>query len=388
MLKSLYHLFSSLKLTVVLLCFSMVLIFLGTIEQVRYGIYLVQKTYFHSFAVFYPLPGTEIKVPIFPGGLTLGGLLLINLVVAHFRYFKASWKKAGIMMVHGGLILLLLGELFSALFQVESFMRIPEGETRGYSEDFREVELAVIDRNGLETNTVTSIPAPLLKPGKRIQHPTLPFVIEVEDYLYNTRFHRRTGAHSGQMEQQATRGIGAGLLAEEVPETHKTNERNLATAIVSISGSGVDYGRWMFSNGFEEEQQLTLGDGRTFVLALRQQRYYEPFTLTLLDFIHERYPGTQIPKHFESLLLLNNPETGESREIEVFMNNPLRYAGKTYYQAGFETGDATSILQVVRNPTWLLPYISCLLITAGLCFQFGFHLFKYLRKRTKGGTPA
>jgi hypothetical protein len=36
------------------------------------------------------------------------------------------------------------------------------------------------------------------------------------------------------------------------------------------------------------------------------------------------------------------------------MNNPLRYAGLTYYQASFD-GEHTTILEVVRNPSWLVP---------------------------------
>lgn len=383
-LKPLVGILSSLRFTVVLLCLAMVLVFIGTLEQVRYGIYLVQKTYFHSFFVFYPIPGTPVKIPILPGGFLVGGLLVVNLVFAHFRYFKPSWKKAGIVCIHAGLILLLLGELFSGLFQVESFMRLPEGETRRYSEDFRRVELAITDMSGEEFDTVTSIPAEALKAGKVIQHPSLPFTLEVEDYLYNTRFHRATG-HGGQVSQ-ANRGIGRQYVAEEVPETYKTNERNLATALVTVRGQEGDLGTWMLSNAFEAGQAFVY-EGKRFVFALRQRRYYEDFSLTLLDFIHERYPGTEIPRHFESKLLLENPSTGERREVDVYMNSPLRYGGKTYYQAGFEQGDGTSILQVVRNPTWLLPYISCTLITVGLTFHFFLHLIRGIRQRN-GGQPA
>ena len=63
------------------------------------------------------------------------------------------------------------------------------------------------------------------------------------------------------------------------------------------------------------------------------------------------------------------------------MNNPLRYWGETYYQGGFEPGDTVSILQVVRNPSWLTPYIACTLVSAGLLFQFLYHLIGFARKR-------
>ena len=63
------------------------------------------------------------------------------------------------------------------------------------------------------------------------------------------------------------------------------------------------------------------------------------------------------------------------------MNNPLRYAGLTFYQAGFENNDTTTILQVVRNPAWSMPYVACTLMTLGLILQFGFHLVAFVRKR-------
>ena len=64
------------------------------------------------------------------------------------------------------------------------------------------------------------------------------------------------------------------------------------------------------------------------------------------------------------------------------MNNPLRYGGQTFYQAGFENNDRVTILQVVRNPGWLLPYIACIMMGAGLVIQFGFTLAGFIRKRS------
>ena len=40
------------------------------------------------------------------------------------------------------------------------------------------------------------------------------------------------------------------------------------------------------------------------------------------------------------------------------MNNPLRHGGYTFYQSGFKNDDRTTILQVVRNPGWQLPYFA------------------------------
>src|SRR5881628_2287261 len=97
--------FVSLKLTVVLLVFSMLLVFAATLDQVNLGIWAVQEKYFRSFVV-YGRFGT-LAVPLFPGGYLVGGLLLANLVAAHVYRFAFAWRKTGILLVHFGLILLL-----------------------------------------------------------------------------------------------------------------------------------------------------------------------------------------------------------------------------------------------------------------------------------------
>ncbi len=42
---------------------------------------------------------------------------------------------------------------------------------------------------------------------------------------------------------------------------------------------------------------------------LRPARYYKPYSLTLQDFTHEVYPGTQIPKNFSSKVTLDRCRT-------------------------------------------------------------------------------
>jgi hypothetical protein len=93
------------------------------------------------------------------------------------------------------------------------------------------------------------------------------------------------------------------------------------------------------------------------------------------------YPGTDIPKNFSSRVLLQRPATGEKREVLIYMNNPLRYAGETYYQSGFDPDNHGTILQVVHNPSWLTPYFSCVLVGVGLVVQFAIHLLGFTRKR-------
>lgn len=98
--------------------------------------------------------------------------------------------------------------------------------------------------------------------------------------------------------------------------------------------------------------------------------------MTLKEFKHDIYPGTDIPKNFSSLVRLADPSRAEDRDVLIYMNHPLRYGGKTFYQASFGQNDRLSVFQVVRNPGWLIPYLSCVMVAAGLLLHFGTKLWR------------
>ena len=72
--------FTSLKLTVVLLAFAIILVFVGTLAQADEGLYGAQSHYFKQWLVI----GAHLfgyKVPlVLPGGYLIGIVLLVNLV--------------------------------------------------------------------------------------------------------------------------------------------------------------------------------------------------------------------------------------------------------------------------------------------------------------------
>jgi hypothetical protein len=379
--------FVSLKLTVVLLVLSMGLVFIATLDQVNLGIWAVQAKYFHSLFVLWNIPGTDVPLPVYPGGYLIGGFLLVNLVAAHVYRFKLEWRKTGVLLVHTGLILLLVGEFLTGILQEEYQMALNEGETKNFSESYRYNELAIIDTTDPKFDDVVAVPEALLKPGSALQHPKLPFRVVTKEYYPNAVLGMRTGA-AGETPSLATAGVGPQINAAPIPLTYKQDERNWPVVFVELVGPEGSLGTWLLSPQLPAPQTFEYG-GHSWRLALRFQRAYKPFTLTLLKFSHDLYHGTDIPKNYSSRLKLTTPDGQEDREVLIYMNNPLRYAGLTFYQASFDpSNDHNTILQVVRNPGWLLPYLSCVLMTLGLVVQFGIHLLGFIRKRrAAGATP-
>ena len=374
---------TSLRLTITCLIAAMVLVFVGTIAQVKLGTHIAQAQYFQSLFVWWQSPTSDLRFPVLPGGHLIGGLLLINLVAAHIRRFQWGWRKLGIHLIHGGLILMLAGGLLTDLFSVETAMTLNEGATKNYTEHQRLTELAIIDTTDPETDTVIAIPEGRLLKGGLITHESLPFDVSVERFFQNSRLAMLDQA-GPDAKPAADRGIGSRVAIREVPRATAMNERDLVSAQLAILNpeTGKSLGTWLASNTLGAPQAFEYG-GRTWSLAIRQARHYRPYSITLHDFTHERYPGTEIPKDFSSRITLVDPEKNENREVLIYMNHPLRYRGDTFFQAGFDNNDTTSILQVVRNPSYPIPYISCVIVGVGLITQFSYHLVGFARRRRK-----
>lgn len=92
-----------------------------------------------------------------------------------------------------------------------------------------------------------------------------------------------------------------------------------------------------------------------------------PFSITLNDFIAEKYPGTEKAyKSFMSKVTINNP--GDSSfDYDIFMNNVLDHKGYRFFQASFDPDEQGTILSVNHDfwGTWVT-YIGYILLYISL----------------------
>ena len=184
---------------------------------------------------------------------------------------------------------------------------------------------------------------------------------------------------------QADSDVAKRYLTVPLPEARDMEGRNVPSAVIELTErAGGKKGTWLVTPMLKE-QELDVG-GLKWRVALRMARNYHPFSMTLMKTTHEVYPGTEIPKDFRSRVRIENPGLKEDREVEIYMNAPLRYAGLTFfqYQMGRDELDrsrGTSALQVVRNPSWFSPYFGCSLVGYGMLRHFLLHLFRFSQKR-------
>lgn len=377
LLKNVLKPFASLRLTIVCLACAMFIVFVGTLDQVQIGVYEAQLRYFKSFFLYFTLPGSNFRIPYFPGGYTLGAVLLVNLIAAHVSRFKFSWKKSGILILHSGLILLLIGQLVTSIFEEESQIQLDQGQTKNYSESPYFDELAIIDQSKPDSDQVISVPAGRLVKGQTISLPVDDLQLRVDESYENAALINPNQLPSPTYPHLR---LGPMAVAVAIPKTYKQNERNQPTAAVTLFKDGKSVGSWALSSGFPQPVQFKVGSD-PFTIVFRPRRYYRPFSITLEEFNHDRYAGTDIAKNFSSKVRLIDPSTHENREALIYMNHPLWYSDLILYQAGFGNNDHTTVLQVMKNPSRLVPYVACGLMALGLVIQFGMHLVSFVRRR-------
>jgi hypothetical protein len=403
--------FASLRLTITLLSLSMILIFVATLEQVRIGIRGALAEYFESFYGIWYYPekfwGSEylqdIPLPI-PGGYLLGGLLIINLTAAYIVRFQWTLKKAGIQLIHLGIILLLIGQLTTQAIQEESRMQINKGEKSNFIERFHGVELALRDVTDPAKEQVITVPQKILENGGTLTDKSLPFTIKVHHFGVNCDFDSvDPNKPKSKIVEFVNRGVGksANLNVIEKEEDFSSDGANFGYLVLELLDQGKSLGQWLtiaHPAGNEVWTKLSpkLADlsfqsirhkGKLWGITLRQQREYLPFAIELLDIENEYYQGTEIPFNFESDINLHL-EGNQTRRALVYMNTPLRHGGLTFYQYQMNDAANYSVFQVINNPSWLVPYIACILVSIGMLWQFSFHLVKFLRKNSKSPANA
>jgi hypothetical protein len=288
-------------------------------------------------------------------------------------------KRSGIIVLHSGVILLLLGELITELYAVEGSMTIPANGSANYVEVHNHAELAVTRPLDSRDDDVVVVPDALLRKGGVIRDPGLPFDVRVERYMVNSAL-----VEEPPRDNPATAGLGRfrGVVEKKEGAGVSTDQRvDAPSAYVTLlqKDSDREIGTYLVSNWLKEEK-VEVG-GTTYDVALRFKRVYKPYTIYLKEFHHDVYLGTEKAKNYASDIRLVDPSSNEDREVNISMNAPLRYGGETFYQQSFLENDSGTILQVVRNPAWLLPYVSCSLVAFGMLLHFGIKLIEFIRLR-------
>ncbi len=299
--------------------------------------------------------------------------------------------RGGNVLIHIAVGVLMLGQFVFGDRQIEERMNLIEGQTTNMAVRTDETELALIDRSDPDEDAVTAISTRLLKArtkGEPVTVDNLPFDIEVLEYFPNSSV-VRVGPVAPNL---ATTGLGTQWLAtKKPPEGGASDRTNIASAYVQIRerSTGDNLGTYLVSQFLNDQSQIFMGnggdefdtvdvDGTPWQFQLRFRREYKPYNVTLNDVRKLDYAASDTPRDYSSYITFRDTATSSEQKGRIWMNNPVRYRGETFYQSNYsqvdlgggQIGEMTG-LQVVENAGWLIPYVACVLAFWGMLVHFG-----------------
>ena len=286
-------------------------------------------------------------------------------------------KRAGIVVIHAGIGLMMFNELYVYMTAVESQMRFRQGEARNFTEDIRAVELAVTDHSAAKEDATTVVPKSLIESGGLIRDDRLPFDLEVVQFFENSDL---TDVAPGD-KVVATNGAGLDRLVMPVrPGAGVDNDSriDLPSAYVRVFKRGTDtsLGTYLVSLNLEKPDKVSVDD-KQYDIALRFKRIYKPYAVRLVEARRDNYMGTNHPRNYSSDIHVVDPELKQDFPRHIKMNEPLRFAGETFYQSGMPA-PGYSVLSVVTNRGWMIPYVGCMIVVVGLLGHFMGVLLRFL----------
>ncbi|NQZ00974.1 MAG: cytochrome c biogenesis protein ResB [Bdellovibrionales bacterium] len=454
LLTKIFDFLASIKLAVIVILGLAVVSAVGTVVEARYDAEVAQKLVYHS-----------------PWMLAVLGLLCVNLIAVMVD--RWPWKRhhSGFVLAHIGIIIMLVGSVFTAKYGVDGsmafdiggsnrYVTVPEQEFSVYS-SFTGDRVAEISRKrvdffldrpseespysvnvgadsldvvkyhhyGLRKEEVVEVDVAragpgirfqlqnanvnlsewLIKPSKKQQESVNlgPARVVLSDgtYKYNSGneivltphpekrglnyeiYTKSKGGRTAKGYVEAGSSLQTGWMGltfrllrylpkadRKISYTESEYPNKLTHPAALLKFRGEDH--WVALNSV-----LRLYDSdKMYIVTFGNRRIDLNFAMKLTDFRVGKYQGTQRAATYESDVYV--PELGT---VNISMNEPLKHAGYTFYQASFESDDmgrpSRSILSVNYDPGRGLKYLGSALMVLGTILLFYFK--KTLRGRPK-----
>lgn len=395
-LRLLYQFFTSFKLATVVLVLMTLVTLLGTLGQVELGLHAAKEKYFHSWFFIQKFWGLPV---LLPGGLLLMIILFINMVLGALIKVRKRWRGAGLLISHFGMLMLLAGGYITWAIATDGYMALYPGMSSSRVESYRDWQLEVYPLNEEgKPETAWILPAETLRTIKSDQQfvakaENLPFDVVVNGYAENAT----PIPVSAPIAASAT---GKEIDGFKLSPKKKAKEEamNLPGCYVEFRPNGdsaepVEAILWAGSYKFDPRNdpmplRFEIG-GEPYAAMLAKKSWNVPFEVTLDEFIFEKHPGISTARNYESRVT-RREEGEEDKPLEIKMNEPMRYAGYTFFQesfgpAGSQPGDEMySQFAVANNPADQWPLWALVITGIGLGIHFVIMLIDYiLRSRRK-----
>lgn len=402
----------SLKLSVVLLVIIGLLTWFGTLAQVRYGLYQVQKDYFESWFVFcelpvsvwgHPMMESPLKIPL-PGAYPVMILLAINLLIGGVARLRVSWRNFGVLIAHLGILMLLAAGFVKLHYSASGYLSLFEPSQDGMAAgdrvlesghyvSFTDYELALLEEDGdhIIERVVPEATIARASGDRSVTLPVsgLPFQVIVSHWADNAM-----AAPKGPMFEVDVPVVDGVFLRElEVAAEREHNVPGCYVTVVEDNGRRTeaivtDSPNWRLREPYVKYRVPFTFEvqGKRYGLDLRRVIRQLPFSVSLREFRKTDHPGTMAAADFRSFVTVR--DGAAEQDAQIFMNNPLRKEGFVLFQTNWGPQDTRtapfySIFEVAQNPSDQWPKIASLIIGIGMLIHFLIKIVRFLFSSTR-----
>ena len=283
------------------------------------------------------------------------GLFVVNFIGNISRYRLLKRENWAVLVLHLSWVFIIVGAGVTRYFGNEGVISLREGETTNTYLSDRTYITVMVDGNYQG--------APLRKKKQK----------EVLFSSHTSNHYQWSSDFKGKpfsITYKSFKRIGEGMNAL-VLEVVSDNQRKEVTV--------------MGKRGVQHPPATITLNGLQFHLSYGAREEKLPFSLTLNDFIAEKYPGTENSyASFKSKVTVSRG--GESFLYDIEMNHILNYQGYRLFQSSFHPDEQGTILSVNRD-FWgtLITYIGYILLFGSLlAFMFvGKSRFRKLNQQLK-----
>jgi len=143
----------------------------------------------------------------------------------------------------------------------------------------------------------------------------------------------------------------------------------LAMFDISVNGEKKRVELLAYPGNISEIQTVNVG-GEEVSIYLGAKRIALPFSIKLVDFQLERYPGSMSPSSYASEVELIDPSEGiDGMPYRIFMNHVLDHRSYRFFQSSYDQDEKGTVLSVNHDPGTWPTYLGYILLTLGMLWN-------------------
>jgi hypothetical protein len=143
----------------------------------------------------------------------------------------------------------------------------------------------------------------------------------------------------------------------------------MVTLKVTVDDKSKNVNLFSYLGNRGKDNKITL-NGVDITLNMGAKVMNLPFSLKLIDFQLERYPGSMSPSSYASEVELTDREEGiVAMPYRIYMNHVIDHRNYRFFQSSYDQDEKGTVLSVNHDPGTLPTYLGYLLLTLGMIWN-------------------